>query len=457
VIGRPIRSLEFKDCAFSEEVFRAVFQTIFFDATFHSLINFGLEGFELGAMATTVLELSCCAWAMQSKCLRNISLSNSGVDGAEFLSQFLRFDIGLRDITLSGCDLSRPLRARQISVRDFDGLVLNSARNVSLDFFRSFFSLLHEQRINVTKLNFSNLDLLNVTDFLGMLSGHPIGNLQVIEFDGNRMNSAQTVAFSQVIEKNPEIVSVSMNCSIDITDSPAGLAAFIGVVSNRQMARISIRSDGSIKFSFGSLLLPLLNSQTMLGLSVLDVTNQAIGERGLGLLRRVLERGALTELYFDGSSVDSFPFLVEFCQAVIASKLRFAEFPTQDFDKLLRLRRTGVDDREQIDQREQIYRTFMARFDPSVERSRAKPLTKAKPLKIAAVEAPAPSPPKPRLSDDWDRTVPDAVPDAMKINPATFELYRECVPGSAGMDGILDLMRSLQETLSLEALYEAIS
>jgi hypothetical protein len=156
-------------------------------------------------------------------------------------------------------------------------------------------------------------------------------------------------------------------------------------------------------------------------------------------------------LYFDGSSVGSFAVLCEFCETLIGSKLRFAEFPANDFDRLLRLRKIDADDQYQIEQKEQIYRKFAVRFDAN----RGKPATRTK--RAMPVNNPVLRPPLPRTVEDRDRTIPEDLRDAVTINPATLEVYRECIPDGSGMERLLDLMRSVQGSLSIEALFEAIS
>jgi hypothetical protein len=90
-----------------------------------------------------VLELTCCGWAMQLKCLRVVTLSNCGIDGTEFITQFLPFDIGFRELTLIGSSLSKPLPALQkVAVKRFTFLGLQRSRNVSLAFLSSLLDLI---------------------------------------------------------------------------------------------------------------------------------------------------------------------------------------------------------------------------------------------------------------------------------------------------------------------------
>jgi hypothetical protein len=396
---------------------------------------------------------------MQSKCLRKIALSFCGIDGSAFLSQFLQFDIGLRDITLSGCDLSRAIASVQrITVHDFASIALNSARNVSLLFLTSFFSLLRDEQINVRRLDLSDLGMASTDDFtqfLLVLSCHTIRRLRALEFNDNRMNSPQTLLFVQVLEKNRDIVSLSLNRSIDVGDSPAGFTAFLNLVSQRRFDRLSLRGDASMKFSFGSFLLPLLASEMALSLSILDITNQGIGDRGLEALTRLLERGSLRELYFDGSSANSFDGLCGFCDTVIASRLLFAEFPEHDFEKLLRLRNSGTDDQQLLDRRQDIYQRFIEKFNPSLELDRAIPLSSS--FSNPAQTELRPSSLSRGKVSDVDPQIPAGLHDALTINPGTAALYSECTDGSTAMESILDVLSSIQSALAIDALIDAIA
>jgi hypothetical protein len=147
-VDRQMTSLTFRNCTFSEPVFRSVVQVIFFEHCFHALESFAIEGTTLGCLSQCILEFTCCSWAMELKCLASITVANCGIDGVEFISQFLQFDIGLRELNLEGSSLSRPIPAMsQVSVKKLDFLGLKSCRTVSLDFLLSLLALIEEHSV----------------------------------------------------------------------------------------------------------------------------------------------------------------------------------------------------------------------------------------------------------------------------------------------------------------------
>jgi hypothetical protein len=457
-VDRQITSLTFRNCTFSEGVFRSVVQVIFFEHCFHALESFTIEGATLGCLSHCVLEFTCCSWAMESKCLASISVVNCGVDGVEFISQFLQFDIGLRELNLRGNSLSRPIpKLSHISVKRLDFLVLQSCRSVSLEFLLSLLALIDEHSIAVHGLDLSDLGLSksDLSDFLSALEAHALVDLNMLKFDENPMNHSQTASLCQFLERQNELTTLSLNCSIDIGASPLGLVLLIKVIQRLPLRSLSLRSDGSMRFSFGQLLLPLLMGDAILSLEHLDVTNQCIGERGLEVLGVLLDRGALSDLYTDGASINSFDFLCRFCEKVLNSRVTFAEFPEQDFEKTLRLVEAGQDLDAMRGTADRLRDRFNRNYVPSVALAeRVKKITSAAVARLPTdMKEAAARNPKSRRDADGEGMTPGGMQQALGMNQAMEQLFRECLDGQEGVNPVLALMTVMQDRLSFDALF----
>jgi hypothetical protein len=392
---------------------------------------------------------------MQSKCLKRISLANCGIEGPAFLAQFLQFDVGLREINLNGGDFSKPLPAIQtIAVRELAYLGIRS-ESTSLPFLLSLLDFLRQNSVSVTSLDLSDLSLPpdELTVFLQRLSTENLKGLRSFAFDNVRMNSAQTLSFVQFLDRHPEVTALSLNCSVDVSDRPAGLTGLLNVLTHRPMIALSFRGDDSIKFSFGALLLPLLTAESLLSVRYLDITNQSVGDRGLDALAKLLDHDTIAELDFDGSSATSLDTLCRFCERVADSRLRFARFPAADFAKFERRADLRLPEGQIEERRDRLIRLFTAKFEPPLEGLERARHILAVIQRTAGGQAPAQplaADQKLRRSDDrivtgtdWD--------DVTRIAPEVEELYRDCV-GVVDGHPITALLSSLCAALTLEAL-----
>jgi hypothetical protein len=101
-----------------------------------------------------------------------VTLLNCGIDGTEFITQFLQFGVGLRELTLIGSNLTMQLPALQkVAVKEFTFLWLQRSRNVSLAFLSSLLELIRVHDIVVSSLDLSELNLPpdDFTQFLKMV------------------------------------------------------------------------------------------------------------------------------------------------------------------------------------------------------------------------------------------------------------------------------------------------
>lgn len=172
----------------------------------------------------------------------------------------------------------------------------------------------------------------NLLDFLlNELQNVSMPSIRTLFFDENVMVASQINKFINFVKNQPNLKNLSVNCSIDISNSPSGFFSFIEYCSLHDLSALSIRGDR--EFSYGFLNLNLI--QKIQSIECLDITNQRIGQKGLELLLPLIEGGRLKEVYFDGSNVSSFQFLCQFCSTLLTSKMKYASFPENDFNRIL--------------------------------------------------------------------------------------------------------------------------
>jgi hypothetical protein len=424
------------------------------------LESFAIEGIQVGSLVTHVLELTCCDWAMQSKCLRSVTMSNCGIDGALFLKQFLEFDIGLKELTLIGNDFTKAIpKLQQVAVKELNFLCLQSPKTITLDFLSSLLEVIETHSIILKGLDLSDLNLPTeeLTEFVKQLASNSMSDLNMIIFDNNRMNLIQTNYFLRLLERQSGLTTLSLNYAIDISSSPTGLITFLSIIKNFHLHSLSLRSDGSMPFSFGQLLLPLFTSEFLLSIEYLDITNQSVNEKCLEMILQHLDRGSLTDLLFDGSSVQSFDFLCRICEKLLSSRLHFVSFPSQDFDKILRLLPSTQDAVPLIAKRDELAERFATVYRDCVDL-----FERIRQITTAAV-ARMPSDPRiaeivtltPSLSrSDSDLFLPKSFQEARRMSPQQLELFEECLDPeeSVELDPILRIMKDIHDRLSLDAL-----
>jgi hypothetical protein len=258
------------------------------------------------------------------------------------------------------------------------------------------------------------------------------------------------------LKRQNDLTILSLNCAIDIGSSPTGLTAFLTHLKTLPLHSLSLQSDGSMPFSFGQLLIPLLKSPSMRVIEHLDITNQSIGENGLDLLNQLLEHGELTDLRFDGSALHSFDLLSRFCETILASRLRFASFPAQDFENIFRLLPIGEDADLLNERRDDLRRRFAVAYGLPADRAERVQLI------FAATIARRPSDMDTRLSSpltrsrsitDGDLQLPEGLSEARRMSEAQTRLFRECIdPDDLTDDPVLLLMKTIQDRLTLSTI-----
>lgn len=189
---------------------------------------------------------------------------------------------------------------------------------------------------SIQKNEIENEKQLNLDFLLNELMRVRMPSLEVIFFDGNSMSATQTIQFINFLRNQPNLKNLSICRSIDVKNSPFGFLSFVDYCSSQSILALSICGDSekSNEFSYGLMNLNLIGQ--IESIECLDISNQKIGQKGLEMLLPLIIDGKLKEIYFDGSNVNSFHFLCRFCTTLLLSKIKYASFPENDFQRILR-------------------------------------------------------------------------------------------------------------------------
>jgi len=340
--GGLIKSLEFENCSFNEESLKLVFQAMFFNNCFHSIEEIIFKhirpSFDL---AEQLFDLLSCEWAIQSKCIRSLSVIDCGIDASTFLRNILSLNISLDLLRLSknffefALCLSGSISLQRIQFLDLSGCYFISQNLVSL------FYLFSRRSFDI-----NGIDLSYITIFPNVFSEVleslikdcvVLPYLEIFIFDGFTLNFKQIDLLHKFLSLQPSLIQLSLNCSIDSYTNSLMPKRFIDHLRTyHQLEVISLRSGETNKYSYGPLLVSLIKliPKEFPFLKVLDLTNQRIGSLGIIALRSIISKSSLSEVYFDGSGVYSLSILLELCQYVLNSKVTFATWPINDIERI---------------------------------------------------------------------------------------------------------------------------
>lgn len=336
--SKKIKSLTFIDSNHSSQSLMTIFQTILFNDCFHNLEKFEIQKIDdVKDFHIMINSIASSSWALTSKCIKRIQVSNSNQNISKLFENIVSMDIGLTEVCLSNNKFLDTLEFHRdgadIGFLDLSNCVF------SVDAILSFFNALYEGKVKITGLDLSNITIENdsltdVLSYMAMMKQH-FKSIERFFFDKNKMNSKQTNLFATFLRNNSQLRSLSLNQSIDISDTSSSFRSICVAISQLSLDGLFIRGGKRIKYAYGPLLTPVLRYLAVRKtIKVLDITNQRIGDDGLNTLMQFLQKGSqLISLKFDGCCSGSFNKISTFCQRVIASKLVFASWPSMEFER----------------------------------------------------------------------------------------------------------------------------
>ena len=258
-----ITSLSFDHSEMDSTSLDSVFQLILFNETFHSLES--LEINSIGSIPDIEYEvgnLATCSWALTSKCIKKLYVNGCNFDASRMLMTILNFDIGLNEIHLSNNQFSTRIPSTFTPKSAFF-LDLSSC-DIQIQAMSSLIESFANKKIDIHGLDLSSLRLSEpeMIQMLALMSSDfvVLPHLETFYFDNNRLGPEETILLSKFIKNQPSLKRISLNCSIDITKTSNSLDPLFQSILEKQIEALYLRGDDTLDFSFGKLILPLLQA-----------------------------------------------------------------------------------------------------------------------------------------------------------------------------------------------------
>ena len=333
-----ITSLVFDGTKMNSKSLNSVFQTIFFNDCFHHLETLELNSVgEFDDLELQIGSLAGCSWAITSKCIRTLYVTGCNFDASSMLMKVLNFDIGLHDIHLSN---NKFISRIPFNIPPKTSPFLDiSYCQCRIQAISSLIEAFATGIIDVYGLDLSSLKMYKPEEIqmLALMSSDVVvwPHLETFFFDNNKIDVEETLLLSQFIKHQPNLKRVSLNCSIDITESFSGLQGLLDVLAEKPLEELYLRGDETLDFSYGQLLIPFLRKFVeKKTLKVLDISNQKIGSEGIKILRSLLATG-IEEIHFDGINASDFNELSSFVRELLKSDLVYASWPHNEYERVL--------------------------------------------------------------------------------------------------------------------------
>lgn len=330
-----ITTLCFEKCSFIRETLDSLFQSIFFSSCFHSLENLLFSSLPFpDVLVDLLLQLACCGWLLETRCLKTISVQDCNIDSSFLLSKLLQLDAGIVNLDLSGSNFQNSLdNCKEVKMKSLSYLSLNHS-SISEIAIKSFFTLMshlpNDPNIRLT-IDLSKTDLTPLS--LPLIR---IPCLYGFYWGGNQLNIDFCQALMEffVIQLNLVDISLSQCFTGQIFSqcSQLLLPLFKGKPFNR--FSISIFSSNNTKLA------DLLKTNES-NLSS-ENENYIIGDALMDILELVVKSPNLKSLDISGQNISGKKLIKLLKQAPSLEEIEFEGFKAADADELIEVLTTVI-------------------------------------------------------------------------------------------------------------------
>lgn len=334
---KNIQSLSFDHSILENSSIASVFQSIFFNESFHNLENLEFDSIgDVPDLETHVGSLAGCSWALTSKCVRKLSVNGCDFDISSLLQRILCFDIGLRELHL--CENKFRKKIPQGIQPCVAGFLDMSRCSIGIQAISSFIESVVSGTIDARGIDLSSLRMTppEFLQMLALLSADVVvmPSLECFYFDNNIVDTEEAKLLASFIRHQPKLRRVSLNCCINVRDSSTGIQCILdALLSLNNLESLSLRGDFSNKdFSAGRMLTSFLTkAAAKKTVKFLDLTNQFITDDGLEAIFGI---DPLEELWFDRCQSSSYPSLVSYLKRLMNSNLKLCGWPAKEIEHL---------------------------------------------------------------------------------------------------------------------------
>jgi hypothetical protein len=212
-----------------------------------------------------------------------------------------------------------------------------------------------------TRLVLDSLKLQNSEFFFHRVPDIVLQSLEMFSFCDNQLSDEHVVCIMTFLKNQPNVVDLGLAGTLE-TD--ANLSLLLELVQLKPIRRLDFKaSNGRV---FGAKLIPLFEVMLLKKeIRRLDVTGQAVGNRGLKMLTTLAET-CLEDLRCDRCQPSNYEFFIETISRLSSSSLIACEWPHQDL-KAVEGTMPATCLRAILTQLEVLRATFEQKLDPRGE------------------------------------------------------------------------------------------
>jgi hypothetical protein len=263
-----IKALLFPESTFGKKALDALFQSIFFSKSIHSLSTLRLTNIQYPTDLSAFFSmLGLCEWVVTTHCLATISLINCGLEVGRLLPELLKCDSGFANLDFTGNSFLEPI-------------------HVSLPLLSS---------LNVSRCRFTSSSLLSLFEALGAVSDHGL-RLTASHLCGLDENFYIDLMWTAL----PSLTSLVWDGNFV---TPSTCACFCAFLKNQaKLTELSIA--GCLSSEQFNLTAPLLADLfTAKSIESVDFSNNPVGPALIPVIEAVLTSPCLASLDISGTLV----------------------------------------------------------------------------------------------------------------------------------------------------------
>lgn len=332
-----ITTLHIDSCLFDESTIDNLFVSFFDADCFRNLESFSLTGGNIPERVETLyVQLLGSNWIEKHQKLNTISAMNTGINSELIVPVLSLLPNNVISINFTGCKFLNPILINPPPFQTLDEIDFTN-NEFTAESLKSFFKAIaanpqaQPRTIILNSIKISN----GMSDVISSIKGIKLKCVEKFSFDNNLLFDSDIDNFTKFIYN---ISNLKVLCiSNTLPGSSKKSINFLNqIAKSTKLERITVCGDGATKFgpSFVSALKSILKIPS---LKAIDISGQGIGDEGILLLRKFIEKKkSIKELSFDSTKFDDMKKYVEFLDIVSKSPIDYSAWPKVDSDEILK-------------------------------------------------------------------------------------------------------------------------
>ncbi|KAH0793088.1 hypothetical protein GPJ56_002983 [Histomonas meleagridis] len=333
-----ITSLHIDSCLFDEQTIDNLFVSFFDADCFRNLEHFSLVGGHMPQRVETLyVQLLGSNWIEKHQTLKTISAMNTEINSDFILPVLTMLKNNIESVNFSGCKFMSPIQFNPppfSTLKEIDFSRNSFTQDSLLSFFKGLAADQNRQP-NVIILDAINVDK-GIGQVISKLSDIILTCLTSFSFSDNLLNENEVDGFCNFLKKQKNINTIYLSNTLPAR-SKKSLSLISDISEKLPLQKIVLKSKNNIatKFdtSFSKALKAILGLKS---LTYLDITGQEIGDKGIEMLKKYVEKGSgIKELIFDETKFDNCGQYIGLLNSIMNSSIEFSILPEKDVASLV--------------------------------------------------------------------------------------------------------------------------